>query len=241
MPVRSFLLLLSSLSSSLIPAASAIAQDILPPPPPTAVPSAPIPVQPAPPTVTPVVPAGTSVPVPTGGSVPSPSTGNYVVFVNSSSQALLDIMRTVDPSVGFLNFEGRTVITLGTFTGATEAKQRLQQFQALGITGFAKDTVDGRLIPSLELPSPFANTPQPIPTTYNRGYYLAIPSFGQDVPALTSVLTRFDLQGGQVQSRSLPLGNFVVVGPYAQSSQLNTVLQTLRKAGLQTVRIYFGG
>lgn len=241
MPVRSSLLLLSSLLGSVVPAATAIAQDILPPPPPTAVPSAPIPVQPAPATVTPVAPSGTSVPVPVGGSVPAPSAGNYVVFVNSSSQALLDIMRTVDPSIGFLNFEGRTVITLGTFANATDAKQRLQQFQALGITGFAKNTVDGRLIPSLELPSPFANTPQPIPTTYNRGYYLAIPSFSQDVPTLTSVLTRFDLQGGQVQSRSLPLGNFVVIGPYAQSSQLNTVLQTLRKAGLQTVRIYFGG
>ncbi|WP_338462614.1 hypothetical protein VZH09_04235 [Synechococcus elongatus IITB7] len=239
MPVRSPILLFSGLLGSLVSAAAAIAQDILPPPPPTAVPSAPIPVQPAPANVAPPVTPSPSVGVPTGESVPS--TGNYVVFVNSSSQALLDIMRAVDPSIAFLNFEGRTVITLGTFATAAEAKQRLQQFQALGITGFAKNTVDGRLIPALELPSPFANTPRPIPTTYNRGYYLAIPSFSQDVPTLTSLLTRYDLQGGQVQSRSLPLGNFVVIGPYAQSSQLNTVLQTLRKAGLQTVRIYYGG
>lgn len=238
MPVRSSLLLISSLLGSFVPATSAIAQDVLPPPPPVVVPSAPIPVDPAPATV---MPPATGVEAPVGGTVPDPTPGNYVVFVNSSSQALLDILRTVDPSIAFLIFEGRTVITLGTFTSATEAKQRLQQFQALGITGFAKNTVDGRLIPSLELPSPFANTPQPIPTTYNRGYYLAIPSFSQDAPTLTSLLTRYDLQGGQVQSRTLPLGNFVVIGPYAQSSQLNTVLQTLRKAGLQTVRIYYGG
>ena len=235
MLVRSPFLLLSGLIWGMT-APQAIAQDQLPPPPPLATPAAPIPIQPAPVNAVPAAPIA-----PVAAPTADPSSSNYVVFINSTSQALLDIARTVDPSIAFMNFEGRTVITLGTFATANEAKQRLQQFQALGITGFAKNTVDGRLIPALELPNPLAPPPQPIPTSLSRGYYLAIPSFAQDVSTLTSLLARFDLQGGQVTSRSLPLGNFVVVGPYSQSSQLTTVLQTLRQAGLTNARIYYGG
>ncbi|NJL46542.1 MAG: hypothetical protein HC929_02235 [Leptolyngbyaceae cyanobacterium SM2_5_2] len=84
--------------------------------------------------VVPPLPAGV-IPVP-GSAVPQAPVGGqqYVVFVNGSSEELLNQVRMVEPTAFRTTFQGQTVIQAGRFSYSTNAQQRVADLAAQGVT-----------------------------------------------------------------------------------------------------------
>ncbi len=84
--------------------------------------------------VVPPLPAGV-IPVP-GSAVPQAPVGGqqYVVFVNGSSEELLNQVRLVEPTAFRTTFQGQSVIQAGRFSYSTNAQQRVTDLAAQGVT-----------------------------------------------------------------------------------------------------------
>jgi len=108
--------------------------------------------------VVPPLPAGV-IPVP-GGAVPqAPVSGQqYVVFVNGSSEELLNRVRIVEPTAFRTTFQGQSVIQAGRFSYSTNAQQRVADLAAQGVTAQMAEAPTAQPY--------YAQTPAPPSNTY---------------------------------------------------------------------------
>lgn len=85
-------------------------------------------------------PPDAAIPVPSYGAMPPSVSGNqnftgqqYVVFVNGSSDMLLDQVRLVEPTAFRTSHQGRTMIQAGRFNSPQNAQQRVRDLSNLGV------------------------------------------------------------------------------------------------------------
>ncbi len=175
------------------------------------------------------------------GSQPAatnPVVGEYLIYIDSTSQALLEVLQSSNPGSRFGTFEGRTVIEVAQASDAAQARTLLASLRSQGFLAIARGRTSGETISALDvLPFDF---PQANITPLERRFWVVVPSLSQNFQSLNQQLLTQDLQGGAPQVKQLPLGAAVVVGPYSQVGTATSVQQTLSKAGIRTLRLYYG-
>jgi hypothetical protein len=215
---------LSSLS-----AAPSSAQIPLPPPPPqsgTLPGSVPIPISPAPmpPNQIPdVTTPNDRVYAPRINSV-QPINGQFRVYIDSASPAILRQARMIQPDAFFQNIAGRRVIQAGLFTDEMKARQQISRFAAQGI--------DARI----STRSPGSNFDL---SATQRGYYAVVPGNRSEVEEYRERAVRLGVTQSMLQLRDRPRGLHLAVGPFPNRSEAEQVVQYLRDRGSLDARLFY--
>lgn len=203
----------------------------LPPPPnvPVFPPTAPLPaVNPAPIVVPPRTPDATPAPndriyAPRIDSV-QPINGRFRVYIDSASPAILRQARLIQPDAFFQNLGGRRVIQAGLFTDEMKARQQLARFAAQGIAA------------GISTRSPQSNFD---PSESQRGYYAVVPGNRSEVEEYRERAVRLGVTQSMLQLRDRPRGLHLAVGPFANRSEAEQVVQYLRDRGSLDARLFY--
>lgn len=210
------------------------AQQALPPPPsiPNSLPSlAPVPA--------PGYPSGSIYrapmpPVPGGtmgfpGTSPSYQMPSYQVIVNGDSPYLLQQIQLMEPAATVQDYQGRRVIQAGNFASETEAQQRVaalaQQGVAAQVMGMAGQAARLNQPGLADMPrAPF--------------YQVVVPTQPEQFSTIANRMISMGVKPEAIQSKRVPLGPHLAVGPFTDHREAESVSQYLRSGGMEA-RVHY--
>ncbi len=176
----------------------------------------------------------------------------YIVYVNGNSPLLLQEVRKTVASAFLVQYQSRQVIQVGTFGDSSNAQRQVSTLAAQGIqadiltanTPLSAPNPMGtvpepRAVPSSVTSSPAPGSPtSPNALNSNARYLVIIPAKAEDFPALTAEAIQLGIRADAIQSRPVPYGPHLEIGPFAQRTEAEEVNRYLRKRGLDA-RVFF--
>jgi hypothetical protein len=176
---------------------------------------------------TPDVAPAPNQPVFTTPRINSVQSGQFRVFIDSSSPFVLQQARMVQPDAFFQNLEGRRVIQAGLFTDEMKARQQLSRFEAQGIPA------------RLSTRSPQSNQPNFEASDIQRGYYAIVPGNRSAVEEYRERAVRLGVTQSLLQLRDRPRGLHLAVGPFASRNEAEQAVRYLRDRGSLDARLFY--
>lgn len=190
------------------------------------------------------------------------SVERYLVYVDSSSEELLQQVRLIEPRAYIRRFQGRYVIQAGAFSREYNAQQRVRQLQSYGIyhaqlvsygnreESFARPYQDSAYRqrsfypPDREYREDRPYYPREYRDDYHsyRGkfYYVAIPAPSEELPNIESRIRQSLGRNIRVIARNHPRGPHLAVGPFVQQSEAEQWNNYLHSMGFGNARVYYG-
>lgn len=156
---------------------------------------------------------------------PIDSQGNaarYVVYVNGDSPYLVQQVQTVDSRAFVQQYQGRSVIQVGTYSDEASAQQQVETLRAQGITAEIG----------------YNNVPSP-PTASQASYYkVVVPAPQAELPNLVQQAMRLGIRQESVQMKDAPRGWHLEIGPFSDYKEAKEVDQYLRRGGMDS-RVFY--
>ncbi len=149
--------------------------------------------------------------------------GRYLVYVNGDSPYLLQQVQTVVPQAYVQQFQGRSVIQVGTFNDETNARRQVELLQAQGVVGNI---------------APLNTTSFPPTVNHTSPYLVVIPGQRESLPSLAQQAMRLGVRQEAIQMKEAPLGPHLSIGPFTEYGEAKEVSKYLRDGGLDS-RVYF--
>lgn len=184
---------------------------MIPPPPPVPVPQAP--------SASPSLPREAIFQAPVDSQR---SAASYVVYVNGDSPYLLQQVQTIESGAFVQQYQGRSVIQVGTYSDEATARQRIEALRMQGITA--------------ELG--YNNVSYPPTASQSSPYLIVIPGAQAELPNLLQQAIRLGIRQEAMQMKDAPRGWHLEIGPFKDYNEAKEVDQYLRRGGMDS-RVFY--
>ncbi|MBV9387394.1 MAG: hypothetical protein JOZ78_13310 [Chroococcidiopsidaceae cyanobacterium CP_BM_ER_R8_30] len=155
----------------------------------------------------------------------------YLVYVDRANSLRLQKVRQLEPNAFVRQYQGKSVIQVGVFNREADAKQRVRELKARGISS---QIVSLSSKQATELGQKKSS----------KFYFVVIPSSRRELPLLDEKVKRLRADARDntvvVSQREQPMGPHVRVGPFLEREQAERWNRYLRKMGVSHGRVYYG-
>jgi hypothetical protein len=179
----------------------------------------------------------------------------YTVVINGDSPYLLQLVQQIEPIATVQDLNGRRVIQAGVFGSQQEAMQRIAILQQQGVaaqmmpislgnqnpTGLNSTAVNPMALRSAsQFPPQTAPqfAPQTAPQQRTSHFEVVVPTETANFGMVTNRMMSMGVKPEAIQSKQVPLGPHIAVGPFNEINEARSVSAYLRTGGLDA-RVYY--
>jgi hypothetical protein len=147
-------------------------------------------------------------------------------------------VQTVAPQASVQQYQGKSVIQVGTFNDEASARHQVEALQEQGIMA---TLATNSLSPSPLYTPPGGGVPSGLGqsgASRTSPYLVVIPGNKGSLSNLAQQTTRLGVRQDAIQMRDEPLGPHLAIGPFANYNEAREVSNYLRKSGMDA-RVFY--
>jgi hypothetical protein len=157
----------------------------------------------------------------------------YLVYINSDNLETLEQVRQIEPGAYIRQVQGRSIIQVGVFSRAANAKQRVAELTSSGLNAGVVTLANGQPVPN--------NPGNPPPVSgKSKFYFVAIPANARELPGIQARIRQNIGQSAEVMVRNQPRGPHIAVGRFSERSQAEQWNNYFKTIGYGNARVYYG-